>query len=364
MRIKAGISVISAIMLLCFHQQVYCQDQGNWDRTLDRYELICERCIELLEQKRSGKDVAQESLSSLLTQLSLLKSSLNEADKQMSPAQKMRFEMIRRRFATIQTGNSDPSGSNFGSRTGRTGKNVTETTAKQGPVAKTTIASSPSLADRHFTPPLPRISSSFLVKVPIVQNQALNALAPKRLTSGSIDRLPDTGSTSLIAPSSPKYEILAGLQVGAFPTITLGGFAAFCPGRYGIYLEGRTDLAGRPPEYSFSLNSDGRIDGGGRIWSDGERIKKRIVATTGAIFKAGPMAVYAGAGYGYYRCFIKETNEQWGFINDLSTKGLSLDIGIMTNLGKHLFAGAGACVTGFKYSELEITLGLRLGNTQ
>ena len=352
MGFKAIISVITAILLLCFCHQVHCQDQGGWDRTLDRYELICERCIELMEQKRSGQDVAQESLSSLLTQLSLLKSSLNKADQQMSPAQKMRFEMIRRRFATIQTGKSDSSASNLQIRSGQTEKNVTRATASQVPVAKTAVTDSPSSTERHLYPSIPRISSTFPVRVPAVQSQAIKE---------SIE-IPAPGTALQIAPSRPKGEILAGLQAGAFPTFSLGGFAAFSRGRFGIYLKGRTDLAGRAPEYSFTLNSDGRIDGGGRIWSEGELLKKRMVATAGGIFKAGPIAIYAGAGYGSYRCFMKATGEKWGLVNDLAIKGLSLDLGVMTNIGPRLFVGAGACVTGFSYSELEITLGLRLGN--
>lgn len=345
MRTKTGISAIAAILLLCFCQQVRCQDQGGWDRTLDRYELICERCIELLEQKRSGKDVAQESLSSLLTQLSLLKSSLNEADKQMSPAQKMRFEMIRRRFATIQAGNSVSSGSNIGARTERT----------EGKNAKTAASDSPSTPPRQSFPVIHRISSMSPTRVPVVQNQAIKMLAPQKPTSEL---------AFPIVTSDPKGEIMAGLQAGAFPTFSLGGFAAFCPGRYGFYLKGRTDLTGRAPGYSFSLDSDGRIDGGGKIWSDSEQLRKRMVATAGGIFKAGPMAVYAGTGYGSYRCFMKGSGEQWGLVNDLSIKGLSFDLGVMTDLGNRLFAGVGACVTGFKYSELEITLGLKLGNSQ
>lgn len=353
MRAKIGISVILAIMLLCFCQQVYSQNQGGWDRTLDRYELICERCIELLEQKRNGKDVAQESLSSLLTQLSLLKSSLNEAGKQMSPAQKMRFEMIRRRFATIQTGNSDSSGSNLGAGAGRTEEIVTKATSKQVTIAKTAIADSP-LTTRHIFPALPSISSTSHIKIPAVQ----------KLASESIDWRPAAEPAVPIAFSGSKGEILAGLQAGAFPSFNLGGFAAFCPGRYGFYLKGRTDLAGGVPEYSFSLNSDGWIEGGGKIWSDGEQYRKRMVATAGAIFKAGPIAAYAGVGYGSYRCFMEGPNEQLGLVSDLSIKGLSVDIGLMTGLGSRFFAGVGACATGFKYSELEITLGIRLSTTQ
>lgn len=346
---KERISVISAIVLFCFCLQVHSQNQGGWDRTLDRYELICERCIELLEQKRSGKDVPQESLSSLLTQLSLLKSSLNEADRQMSPAQKMRFEMIRRRFAAIQTGNPDSSGSTLDAGAGRTEDNVTRATARPTAVATTAPPDTMAATGRQKKPVLPAISGTFPVKVSAVQNSA-----PE-----SIDRLP---AAAPVASSGAKGELLAGLQAGAFPAFTLGAFAAFCPGRYGFYLKGRADLAGKAPDHSFTLNSDGRIDGGGKIWSDGGQCRKRSVATAGAVFKAGPMAIYAGAGYGSYRCFMEGPNEQWGFVSDLSKRGLSLDIGLMAGLGSRFFAGVGACTTAFSYSELEITLGLRFGN--
>ena len=85
-----------------------------------------------------------------------------------------------------------------------------------------------------------------------------------------------------------------------------------------------------------------------------------MAVTAGAVIRTGPVSVYAGAGYGSYRRFVKSAGGQWGLVNDLSAGGLTLDLGIMADLGDRFFAGAGACVTGFGYSELEITLGIRL----
>ena len=353
MRTKERISTISVIVLLCLCQQVHCQSQGNWDRALDRYELICERCIELLELKRSGIDVAQESLSSLLTQLSLLKSSLNEADKQMSPAQKMRFDMIRRRFATIQTGNHDSIGFSKEAISVRTGENGTKATAKQVPTPKASISDTLSASSRHLSPALPCISCTFPNKVTAIHQPVHESIVWQPLDRASVP----------VASSGSIFEIMAGLQAGAYPSFNLGSFVAFCIGKFGFYLKGRTDLAGKAPDYSFSLNSDGTIEGGGKMWSEGGQLRKRAVATAGALFKVGPIAFYAGAGYGNYRCFMEGPNEQWGLVSDLSAKGLSVDAGLMTGIGNRFFAGIGACATGFRYSELEVTLGLRFGNT-
>ena len=55
-RMKAKTIILGAIFLLCtlsFPVQVVAQEEKDWDRILDRYEHLCNECIDLKIQAQA-----------------------------------------------------------------------------------------------------------------------------------------------------------------------------------------------------------------------------------------------------------------------------------------------------------------------
>ena len=90
-------------MSLFFGTVAYGQG-SRLDMALDSYETICDRCILLRERSLQGEQIAPEELTSLLEQVSQLRSTLQRGSRNMSPAQKDRFERIRRRYTVAFRG--------------------------------------------------------------------------------------------------------------------------------------------------------------------------------------------------------------------------------------------------------------------
>lgn len=97
----------------------------------------------------------------------------------------------------------------------------------------------------------------------------------------------------------------------------------------------------------------------GSFCSDGTYDRNRVVITAGGLVRisSSRFMLYAGAGYGVYSYSARDIDGNWASVSDLSTSGLTLDLGSFVFFGNHLFAGAGLCCTSFRYSELELSLG-------
>lgn len=84
------LSYILVLVLLFLGTVAYGQG-GRLDMALDSYESICDRCILLRERSLKGEQIAPEELTSLLEQVSQLRSTLQKGSRNMSKAQKERF---------------------------------------------------------------------------------------------------------------------------------------------------------------------------------------------------------------------------------------------------------------------------------
>ena len=45
----------------------------NWDKVLDRYEILCQQCLELKQQADSGQEIPKHKFSKLVRELNTLK---------------------------------------------------------------------------------------------------------------------------------------------------------------------------------------------------------------------------------------------------------------------------------------------------
>ena len=75
--------------------------QTDWDKVLDRYEALCNQCIDLKLRAESGEKVSGAEFSRLIGNLNNLRKLLREDSGSMSPAQRSRFSRIRDRYSNV-----------------------------------------------------------------------------------------------------------------------------------------------------------------------------------------------------------------------------------------------------------------------
>lgn len=358
---------ISAAMFLFFSSICFAQQQNNWDEALDRYELICERCLELLESQNAGENVPKESLSSLVVQLSMLKNSLSASEGSMSASQRARFEMIRHRFAS-HSGKSSV---------------VQEVPVEQIPASrkKRDVSDHPimapassSVADSSSVPGGSGISSAFVEAQPTTV-PASTVKEWKYISNVAEIAFPGLGywspaalAGSRPADASPLPEVdvetclFVAANCSAVPLGQYGMTFGLLSGRWGAYVSARTDIFSIRVRSTYDCLASGGLLDGGMIWSNGERVDGRSCVTAGGIFRLSRyVAVYTGAGWGSYGCFVGDVDGRWARVADLSGRSVSYDAGLLLFPTDHLLVGAGVNCIGLGECSAELCLGFLFG---
>lgn len=306
------ISYIGVFALLALSSVTAAWGQSDrWDRALDSYQTICDRCILLREQSLRGDEIPADELRSLLEQVSSLRASLQRGSGSMSKAQKERFERIRSRYV--------------------------EAFSKQG-----YSTDGPVLRIARPVLDLPRVDWSPQIKAD-VRSRTTGPSAPLRdRREGLRDRSKSAGLMAM-GSWSPNT-----LSYGAMATLTWG--------KAGIYIKGRSNFQTKIGEYSCL--SDG-TSGGKVIWTSGQESHPTWALGAGGIFKiAGPVGLYVGSGYGSAQTLWKDASGKWATVEDYSAKGICADAGIM--FSKSYFqASFGISTIAFKKPALELGLGIR-----
>ena len=283
----------------------------RWDRALDSYQTICDRCILLREQSLRGDEIPADELRSLLEQVSSLRASLQRGSGSMSKAQKERFERIRSRYV--------------------------EAFAKQG-----YSTDGPTLRIARPVLDLPRMDWSPQIKA----NERSRTTCPSAPLRNRREGLRDRSkSAGLMAMGS---WIPSTLSYGAMATLTWG--------KAGIYIKGRSNFQNKIGEYSCL--SDG-TSGGKVIWTSGQESHPTWTIGAGGIFRiAGPVSLYIGSGYGSAQTLWEDASGKWATVEDYSAKGICADAGIIFSKN-HFQASIGTSTITFKKPTLELGLGIR-----
>ena len=303
---KFKLLILTMLVLL---PGVCSAQQNNWDESLDRYEIICERCLELKRLQEQGKTVPRESVTSLMTQLALLRSSLNAARGNMSAAQKARFDMIRSRISL--NGNS--------------------------------IAQKERTAIAELSP----ISDRF--------NQFAAFDAPSEILPPAFE------SESTLPAVSPETEYLISAQAGIFPDFTAGLMLGVLRNKLGFFLRGRHDFKASNGPAAYSALSDGTIPGGESLIADSPVSRHRYCFGAGAIFKPlDKFALYAGTGYSVFECTITDSQGRTVLLQDISAKGAAINLGVIFFPARNITISAGTDIAALRYTDIEISIGIRL----
>lgn len=329
--------LICATLLLSKAFTVSAQTD-NMEKALDRYEAICEDCIALKERSMKGEAVSTEELVSLLEQVKMLKSTLQQGSGKMTPSQKKRFEKIRQRYSDAFSTDrgKDAEGDEAlaeGQGQGGSGRKAEE--AMDGSSALSTLPFPPL-----HTGVRP-LEKTLRQMVPALRHQG----------EGKDSGIPSAKADAARGAFTGVLA-LGGWEQGIF---TGGGMFAMCFGKAGFYVKGRSDFKHCPYDYTCSGNG---TTASGFIWTSGKSLRSAwSVGAGGIVPLGGPFSLYAGPCYGRRTTLWEDSSGRWAQVDDYSAKGLGADAGILFRKGRFI-AEAGAGTVLFRTFSLEIGLGI------
>lgn len=292
-------------LLMC---SLTARSQNMWDAALDRYEQFCEQCIDLRQRSLAGEPVEVAEINGLLSQLSTLRATLQDAAGQMTDSQRSRFDKIRQRYAEA-----------FGLEI-KTDK-ATDQPMKIADPAK-------PVQDMQQDPS------------PILSEEIEEAV-------------PEYEETVVSVPSRPAFHASV-IAYCAAPTVRPGLMVRFDIRRSGFYIKGSLWPV---PQTLYFCKSDGTTDKG-FIWTTGKEKTGAWSISGGATLRiANPLRIYAGGGYGTKTVLWEDAAGEWAGVSDLSPAGFCADAGFLLDLG-HFTLMAGATTLSFRTIGFEVGAGI------
>lgn len=261
------------ILLFCSLSAASAQERV-WNAALDWYEHVCSKCAGWKDRIDAGESVPKDSLQAMMKELAAVRQNLQGAWGEMTPGQRLRFEVIRDRFAS--------------GRWHRPGVAPLALVPELDQLAVTPGYDSYSLADYTLVPTHKR---------PFFQRVR-------------------------IAP-------VAGLTASVYPDYSAGLVAGATAGRWGLFLKGRSNFHSR--KTSYECLSDGTT-AGGYFWGGGEKTVNRHQLTLDLSYNVIPwLSVYTGAGFCVRTLCWKDYAGAWALVSDRSYRGVSMDAGILVS---------------------------------
>lgn len=89
---------IMAVCLVMLCSSAIAQRRDARDRALDRFEVVCDRLIELRDALRRGETISTEEVSNLKAEVGRIRTNLQKSPEGLTPEQILRFNRIRRRY--------------------------------------------------------------------------------------------------------------------------------------------------------------------------------------------------------------------------------------------------------------------------
>ena len=243
----------------------------SWEELLDRYELICRKCITLKQRQDAGESIPSRQLLMLMDELETLRGKLKTISDKMPAHALKRYNAIKQMYAS-------------------------------GVIVETR----PEM--------LTAVESNFL---------------PSDATS-SITFLPDI-SPLPIAPR-PWPTVLAVSALISVPELSYGVSGAYWGRRLGVWGAARSSFSHHHTAYNAT--SDGSRERG-RIWTSGKAATDRLFVTAGPLVRVSKnAALFGGAGYGLKHLCWEDCNGDWMLVRDASGSGICYEAGASILLGR------------------------------
>lgn len=350
MRSVLGHILLCLTLTFCLGVKAFAIPQGdNYDKALDKYAYICDRCVEMRAKVESGQSIQMESLGSLLAELSSLRKTLSNASGKMSAAQAARFEAIKAKYMQGMRA--------FGKRPARPSLGSIQRINPVTEPVEVTLIEMPERSLRLAQRPAPQVQRP----APQVQRPEPQAQRPERQSRHPEMQVKQSGGQTLRLEGQAKrpkegfkFAILA--DAGIFPTPSYGAMAVLTWRGVGAYVNYRSDF--RKNEYSYTCTSEGDTEYG-RIWATGESRVSRTVATAGlAVWTSRRFGFYAGAGLSSSTRCWEDISGEWAKVEDKSYRGVAADGGILLTF-KPMALSVGV-VSDFRgYVDVQIGVGVR-----
>lgn len=323
-------------LTFCLGVKAFAIPQGdNYDKALDKYAYICDRCVEMRAKVESGQSIQMESLGALLAELSSLRKTLSNASGKMSAAQAERFEAIKAKYMQGMKALGKKSDRPVFSSVQRI-KPISE------PVEVATMAH-PKVSFRQDRCPEPQAQRPERQS----RHQEMQVKQSERQTQHPKGKTPRP-------KEGLKLTLLA--DAGIFPIPSYGAMAVMTLRGVGVYANYRSDF--RKNEYSYTCTSEGDTEYG-RIWATGESRVSHTVATAGlAMWTSRRFGVYAGAGLSSSTRCWEDISGEWAKVEDKSYRGVAADGGILLTF-KPMALSVGVVSDFRRYVDVQIGIGVR-----
>lgn len=336
MRSVLGHILLCLTLTFSLGVKAFAIPQGdNYDKALDKYAYICDRCVEMRAKVESGQSIQMESLGALLAELSSLRKTLSNASGKMSAAQAERFEAIKAKYMQGMKALGKKSDRPVFSSVQRI-KPISE------PVEVATMAHQ-KVSFRQNQCPEPQAQHPERQS----RHQEMQVKQSERQTQRPKGKTPRP-------KEGLKLTLLA--DAGIFPIPSYGAMAVMTLRGVGVYANYRSDF--RKNEYSYTCTSEGDTEYG-RIWATGESRVSRTVATAGlAMLTSRRFGVYAGAGLSSSTRCWEDISGEWAKVEDKSYRGVAADGGILLTF-KPVALSVGVVSDFRRYVDVQIGIGVR-----
>lgn len=277
----------------------YChaQDGQAYDEALDRYEAICNRCLEMRNSASWGFKVSASEFNKLLNELSSLRNAIMGASGEMSDSQRGRFNRIRNNYLSGRFSNT--SGIPF-----------------------------------------------------IPDDSRMTPLGPAIVAHPLPEHLLKTETDYTVPPAPGQVHCLLSLSV--WPEISYGAMLLYKKSRFGGYLRGGSAFNFTRADYGFDPES-----GEGGAWMTGKKKVRLNYAFAGVSYwLAESFGLYAGAGYAERELLWEDSGLSWAKIESRSFSGFSADAGALVSLGRFTI-GAGIMSIRTDYFLATVSAGIR-----
>lgn len=372
--------------------------QTDWDKVLDRYEALCNQCIDLKLRAESGEKVSGAEFSRLIGNLNNLRKLLREDSGSMSPAQRSRFSRIRDRYSNVfgkgsrtkvRVNADEASGSGCGevshgeSRTGKQagaqasgrldaghgagGQGVDGSfqigaTGFQHGVTGTQLGATGSQQhgktdDLHSVTGSHGVSGGSTFYIP--EALSTSGLTAEAFSFGAMNIIQrDKGIDPNPKREPRRIAVGAAGMVAAAPEFLYGGMVSvvFRKNDWGAYAKYLSDYQSNSS--SYNCTSDGKFSGG-KMWLSGNTRTSSYMFSAGArkvIWKG--LGAFAGVGYGSHSVYWEDVSGNWAKVTDSSIDGAIIEAGVSYTY-KLLELFVGVSTISFGYNSLECGIGLR-----
>lgn len=291
----------------------------EYDEKLNRYELLCGKCLHLRIMVAEGAEVSRTQATGLINDFVAMNKEIKAGTDMMSPSQIRRFEMINHWFSS-----------------GTRPMAMDHVPMGQISPALKGIAVAGRQEDApiriHTVPAEPRNDGA---------EAADGGNTAVRSRTGQLR----TGIMAVISfPLS--YGLRLSLQDGRQDRIRWGGYARFSSNF-------------RFTDAGYTCLSTGTIDNGYAFLGNGNSRRNNMMATAGTIAGLSPwLDIYAGLGYGQSTLLWQDIEGSWASVQDFSHKGMAFEAGLVTSW-RSFCIGIGISTIRFRTAALDLSVGVR-----